>query len=75
VITRQKTVASSPGVKPFTGQIVPENQVTFSLSVGKGTFNLYAWQLIGSKTVKFTWKNDDNANRRAVLDGIWTRAG
>jgi len=73
VISRRKTVASSPGVRPFTGQTVPENAVTFSLSVGDGKFNLYSWHPLGSNTVRFVVKNDENANRRAVLDGVWKR--
>jgi hypothetical protein len=72
VITEGKTVASSPGAHSFTGHFTPETAATVSLSVGDGKFNLYAWQRSGD-SLRFKWQNDENANRRAVLAGLWTR--
>jgi opacity protein-like surface antigen len=70
VITERKSVASSPGVRPFAGQFTPETAVTVSLSVGDGKYNLYSWRRVGD-TLRFQVQKDDNANRRAVLDGLW----
>jgi opacity protein-like surface antigen len=70
VITAAKAVASSPGLKPFRGHFTLETVSTVSLSVGDGKYNLYGWQRIGNQLL-FNFQKDDNANRRAVLAGLW----
>ena len=72
VIAPAKAVASSPGFAPFTGKFTLETVATVSLSVGNGKYNLYGWQRVGNLLV-FNWQKDDNANRRAVLAGVWKR--
>jgi hypothetical protein len=73
-ITQRESVAKSPTVrKVFRGQITPAAANLMNLELGADPC-LYAYHRTG-KTLVFTLRSDDNANRKAIVIGTWKRAG
>jgi hypothetical protein len=73
-ITQRESVAKSPAVKKvFRGQITPAAANLVNIELGADAC-LYAYHRVG-KTLVFTLRSDDNANRKAVVIGTWKRAG
>jgi hypothetical protein len=72
-ITQSQSTAKSPTVKKvFRGQIVPAAANLVNLELGADPC-LYAYHRVG-KTLIFTLRSDDNANRKAIVIGTWKRA-
>jgi hypothetical protein len=72
-ITQRESVAKSPTVKRvFRGQITPAAANLVNIELGADAC-LYAFHRVGN-TLVFTLRQDDNANRKAVVLGTWKRA-
>jgi hypothetical protein len=72
VIRVGKSTASSPGLKGFSGTVVPSSATQVSFEIGSRQTNLYNFRVAG-KTLTFTKYTDDNPERTAILVGAWKR--
>ena len=71
VITSRKSLVRSPGVAGYAGSVVPSSATQVHFELG-GDADLYTWQRIG-KTLSLVKYVDPDADRAAVLAGVWKR--
>jgi hypothetical protein len=72
VIRPGTSTASSPGLKGFSGAVVPSSATQVSFELGTHETDLYNFRVAG-KTLTFTKYTDDNRERTAILVGVWKR--